>query len=272
MNQLDTLLAVAHEAIDIAVETIMSTPPGEAREKEERDFVSEVDLAVEREVRRFLERRTPHLAFLGEEGTGEVVLNSKNTWALDPLDGTSNFLHGIPLCGVSLGLISEGRPIVGVIALPFLNERYSAAEGHGSFVGTRKIAVTRPGRLSNAIVSIGDYAVGSKSEEKNRARLALSRFLAPKVERVRMFGSAAVDLAWLSAGRTDASIALGNKPWDMAAGVVIAREAGAAVFDRDGSDHTTNSRVTAASSKELVGPILEVLSETYREAESSATS
>ncbi len=246
----------------------MSTPPGQAREKEERDFVSAVDIEVERKIRRFLEQRTPHLGFIGEESGEKVDFGSDEIWTLDPLDGTSNLLHGIPLCGVSLGLIRDERPILGVIALPFLNERYFAAEGFGAFAGMRKLAVTRPVRLSDAIVSIGDYAVGNKSEEKNRARLALSRFLAPKVERIRMFGSAAVDLAWLSAGRTDASIALGNKLWDMAAGVIIARESGAEVFDLDGSDHTTNSRVTAATSKELVGPILEVLAETYREAES----
>ncbi len=259
------LLSLAHEAINIATEVIMRHTIEEIHEKEERDFVSDVDIEVERKVREFLAQKSPWIEFVGEENFAGLVVDSEQTWVLDPLDGTSNFIHGIPMFGVSLGLIQEGRPIVGVIAIPYLGERYYAHKGSGAFCNGRQIHVSRVAQLSRAIVSVGDYAVGKNAEEKNRYRIALTYQLAAKVERVRMFGSAAVDLAWLAAGRTNASISLGNKPWDMAAGVVIAREAGAAVFDLDGSPHTVASRITAATSRELASEIQKVISAVFGE-------
>ncbi len=259
----NALLSVAQEAVEIATEIIMNRGAKEVHEKEERDFVSDVDILVERRVQEHLARSTPSIEFVGEEHYSGVPFSTSRTWVLDPLDGTSNFLHSIPLFGVSLGLVQDGRPIIGVIALPYLGEVYYAHEGLGAFCGNRRIAISRVARLSRAVVSIGDYAVGSGAEDKNQHRLALTHRLAPKVERLRMFGSAAVDLAWLAAGRTNASISLGNKAWDMAAGVIIAREAGAEVFDFDGSPHTIDSRITAATSTELADQIKEIVASVF---------
>ena len=105
---------------------------------------------------------------------------------------------------------------------------------------------SRTGSLTEAIVSIGDYAVGINAHDKNKLRLRLTALLAERVERVRMFGSAALDLVWVAEGRTDATIILANKPWDTAAGVLIAREAGAIVTDMRGSQHSFASGETVA--------------------------
>ncbi|NRQ31469.1 inositol monophosphatase [Nonomuraea sp. NN258] len=254
------LLPIAGQAVSIAAEIIRTRAPGVVTSKGDRDMATEVDYAVERAVREFLAQETPEIGFLGEE---EGVAHSGDglLWALDPVDGTANFLHGIPLCGASLGLVDNNMSILGVIDLPFLDLRYSAAEGAGAHANGTHIQVSDVLDLETAIVALGDYAVGDNAHERNRPRLALTQELAARVQRVRMFGSAVIDLAWVADGRIDANIMLSNKPWDTAAGVIIAREAGAAVVDLDGSPHTMTSHATIAAGPGLVADLVQLISE-----------
>ncbi|MFB7852907.1 inositol monophosphatase family protein [Streptomyces sp. NPDC056053] len=255
---LTDLLPIAHEAVDQAKQLITEMAVGTVTAKGDRDMVSGIDLAVEDKLRSFLLRETPHIGFLGEERGGGT--NNALTWALDPVDGTANLVHGLPLCGVSLGLIDGNRSVLGVIDLPFLNnERFHAAEGHGAYCGGSRLRASTTTDLTQAAVSIGDYAVGTDATERNRPRLALTRILAERVQRVRMFGSAAIDLAWAATGRVDATITLSNHPWDMSAGVVIAREAGASVIDADGQPHTLASTATIAVAPGIREDILQIL-------------
>jgi myo-inositol-1(or 4)-monophosphatase len=241
-----SLLPIAQEAVALASDLVRTRMPGLLTTKGDRDMATEVDYAVERAVRDFLRDRTPAVAFLGEEEGTSGAGRSELTWALDPVDGTANFVHGIPLCGISLGLLHRTRPVVGVIDLPFLGARYSAAKHTGAYVGDRRIQASMTSNLNDAIVAIGDYAVGEGAQDKNRLRLLLNKRLAEQVQRVRMLGSAATDLAWVAEGKLDASLTLSNKPWDTAAGVILAREAGALVIDKDGTDHTLHSAATIA--------------------------
>ncbi|GAA1696925.1 inositol monophosphatase family protein [Nonomuraea maheshkhaliensis] len=204
--------------------------------------------------------RRPEIGFLGEE-EGVSHLGDGLVWALDPVDGTADFLHGIPLCGVSLGLIDKDTTALGVIDLPFLNLRYPAAEGAGATANGSAIQVSDARELQTAIVAIGDYAVGENADERNRPRLALTQELAARVQRIRMFGSAAIDLVWVADGKIDANIMLSNNPWDTAAGVVIAREAGATVVDLDGSPHSMKAHATIAASPKLVANLVELIAE-----------
>jgi myo-inositol-1(or 4)-monophosphatase len=160
---------------------------------------------------------------------------------------------------VSLALVRDRRPVLGVIDLPLLGARYWASDGEGAHGQGGQLRVRDVERLDDAVLAIGDYAVGAGAEDRNRVRLRLTQLLAGQVLRVRMFGSAAIDLAWLAEGKIDASITLSNRPWDMSAGVVLAREAGARVIDHDGSDHTTDSAATIAASPGLCGELLAVL-------------
>jgi myo-inositol-1(or 4)-monophosphatase len=198
----------------------------------------------------------PGVAILGEEEGVSGDPDSELLWALDPIDGTANLVHGMPLTGVSLGLLYAGRPVLGVIDLPFLDARYWAVEHAGAYVGDRRIGASRTARLRDAVVAIGDYAVGVDADEKNHLRLALTEHLAGRAQRVRMLGSAAIDLAWVAEGKLDASMTMSNKPWDTAAGVIIAREAGAVVIDQDGSDHTSSSVATIAVAPGVVEELL----------------
>jgi myo-inositol-1(or 4)-monophosphatase len=254
------LLPAAIEAVTIANELIRSRLPGPLTAKGDRDMASDLDFAVERAVRAHLRDRTPGVAILGEEEGVSGDPDSELLWALDPIDGTANLVHGMPLTGVSLGLLHEGRPVLGVIDLPFLDARYWAVEHAGAYVGDRRIAASRTTSLREAMVAIGDYAVGAGADEKNHLRLALTEHLAGRAQRVRMLGSAAIDLAWVAEGRLDASMTMSNQPWDTAAGVVIAREAGAVVIDRDGSDHTSSSVATIAVAPGVAEELLALVS------------
>ncbi len=258
-----TLLPIAEQAVTLAGEIVRTRAPGVVTAKGDRDMATEVDYAVEHAVREFLSRETPQIGFLGEE-EGVTHAGDGLMWALDPVDGTANFLHGLPLCGVSLGLIDGDASVLGVIELPFLATRYTAAEGGGARANGVEIRASDTRELGAAIVSIGDYAVGENAAELNRPRLALTQELAARVQRVRMFGSAAIDLAWVAQGRTDALVMLGNNPWDTAAGVLIAREAGAAVVDVDGSPHTMTAGATIAAAPRLVADLVELLAEVRR--------
>ncbi|MFI6506491.1 inositol monophosphatase family protein [Streptosporangium sp. NPDC050855] len=261
------LLPIAEQAVTIAAEIVKSRLPGIVTAKGDRDMATEVDYAVERAVRDFLSRETPEIGFVGEEEGATTVAESGLKWVLDPVDGTVNFLHGLPLCGVSLGLVDEDMPVLGVIDLPFLASRYSAAEGHGARADGRQIHAGETGDLRAAVVAMGDYAVGDDATTKNRLRLALTRELVARVQRIRMFGAASIDLAWVAEGRVDALVMLSNKPWDTAAGVLIAREAGAVVVDLDGSPHTMNSEATIAASPEILADLIELIAEVRKEAE-----
>ncbi|MFF7705444.1 inositol monophosphatase family protein [Streptomyces lydicus] len=258
MTDLRALLSIANVAVDRAAAVVARTSIGKVTAKGDRDMVSELDLAIEDHVRSFLSSETPEIGFLGEEQGGRSS-ESDLTWSLDPIDGTANLVSGLPLCGVSLGLIERGTAVLGVIDLPFLQERYRAAEGEGAYCSGRRIAPSPKARLHDAIVAIGDYAVGEGAAERNLQRLEITRLLAARALRVRMLGSAAIDLVWVACGRLDASIALSNHPWDMAAGVAIAREAGARVMDAGGRSHEVTSGSTVTAAPGLAKEVLNLL-------------
>jgi myo-inositol-1(or 4)-monophosphatase len=254
-----SLLPVAFQAIDTASQLIRSRPAASVTEKSDRDLVSDVDVAIERAVRGYLASQTPGIGFLGEEEGRSGDPASGWLWTLDPIDGTSNFAHGIPLCAISLALLRDGRPVLAVIDAPFLRERYHAAEGHGAYSGGTRLAASTTTRLRDAIVAIGDYAVGPQAARKNEVRLAATVQLTSRVHRIRMLGTAALDLAWVAAGRLDASITLSNNPWDTAAGVLIAREAGATVTDADGTQHALSSAATIAATPSLISQLVSLI-------------
>lgn len=259
-DELDDLTRIAEQAVGLGYDIVKNTTPADIRLKGDRDVVTDVDLTVEQEVREFLGQMTPEIAFLGEEAASSATIDSdRDVWTLDPVDGTSNFSHGLPLCAVSLALVRQGEPVVAAVVAPFLDLRYVATKGRGAFGNGVQLQVSKATNLRESIVSIGDYAVGSEAPAKNARRLRLTTLLAERVERVRMFGSAALDLAWVSEGRTDATVILANKPWDTAAGVLLAREAGALVLDATGSAHNFTSAETIAVTPGIADSVLSLV-------------
>jgi len=231
--------------------------------KGDRDYATSVDIAIEEAIKRELARETPGVPFLGEE-EGGVSMDVEALWVLDPIDGTANFVKDSPLCGISLALVEEGRPRLALIELPFLDEHYLAAEGAGAFLNGKRIVVHEVEGLHEAMVGFADFSVGPEPEEENRLHLELMRRLAIDAMRIRVHGSAVLDLAWLAAGRLNATLMLSNLPWDVTAGVLLVREAGGRVYDLDGSAHSPRSRFTLASTPALVAPVCALVSDITR--------
>ncbi|WP_017595307.1 inositol monophosphatase family protein [Nocardiopsis potens] len=252
------LLPLAREAVARARRIVRSRVPAAVTAKGDRDLVTDVDLAVEEEVRSFLARETPEIGLLGEEHGLSGAADGPR-WVLDPIDGTANFARGIPLCAVSLGLLTGGRSVLAVIDHPFLGVVYTAVQGGGAHAGGEPIRVSAETDPARAAVAIGDFARGEGAAERNRVRLALMERLGGRVQRLRMFGAAAVDLAWTASGRIDAAVILANLPWDTSAGALLVREAGGLVLDADGSEHTADSAATIAVAPGLRGMVLDEL-------------
>lgn len=253
-----SLLPVALQAAATATEIIRTSPPRVYVEKTGRDWVSGVELAVEWAIRGRLAAETPDIGFLSEEEERTGKPGAEWVWALGPVDFTSDFARSIPLCAVSLALLHHGHPVLGVIDAPFLAKRYHAVEGHGAYLGGKRLAASTVADLRDAIVAIGDYAVDKNSDRRNQLRLAASVKLAPRVHRVRMLGTAVLDLAWVAEGQRDASVSLGHQPWGIAAGVIIAREAGATVV-QNGSPRDFDPAATIAGPSPLIaelGPLI----------------
>ncbi|HYU38262.1 MAG TPA: inositol monophosphatase family protein [Acidimicrobiia bacterium] len=206
-------------------------PTGEARLKAPGDWVSEVDTNSEAAVRGVLERDAPGLPVFGEEGGGS---RGDIGWLVDPLDGTANFLHGFPAVGVSVALVANGSPVVGVVHSPLLGDTYAACKGEGAFRNGEPIAVSARDQ-SLAICATG-FPFRAKAERLDEYlpvfEAALRRF-----EDLRRAGSASLDLAWTAAGVFDGYFEQALGPWDVAAGALLVREAGGIVTDWSGDDH-----------------------------------
>lgn len=253
------LLLAAEHAVDIGARILRQgrSHIGALIAKGDRDFATDVDVRIESEVKAALAQAMPDIPFLGEEGGG--VSTASAEWVLDPIDGTINFAKDSPLCTISLALIVDGQPVLGIVDAPLLGERFVARAGGGAYLNGGKIEVPKIDGLHDAVVGVADFKVGEGSEDENRVHLALLARFAHESLRVRVHGSAALDLAWLAAGRLNATLMLSNLPWDVAAGLLLVREAGGVVYDHDGSPHDAASRYTLASAASLAEPVCRIV-------------
>ena len=209
------------------------------------DFVSAADKKAEEIIRKSLEKTRPGYGFLLEEG-GEVQGSDKtHRFIIDPLDGTLNFLHGIPHFSVSIGLERDGKLRAGVVFDPMRNECFWAEEGQGAWLDNKRLRVGARRKLSEAVVTTGIPQLGKNGAEKFIDELVRVR---AEVSAVRRFGSAALDLAWVAAGRFDGFWERGLSLWDIAAGFVLMQEAGGMVTGLDKKDATKGSFVAANTS------------------------
>nr|WP_237182358.1 inositol monophosphatase family protein [Roseomonas marmotae] len=214
------------------------------------DFVSQADLRAEETLRHELSRARPNFAFLGEEGGQTGADDWEWRWVIDPLDGTTNFLHGIPHWCISVGIEKRtgentSEIMAGVIYNPAADEMFWAEKGAGAFLNDRRLRVSGRRDMLSAVFATGIpfASVGRKAEFS----ATLARLM-PQVAGVRRMGAAALDLAWTAAGRYDGYWELGIKPWDMAAGLVILKEAGGYATAPDGSSPYPAGDIVAGNS------------------------
>jgi myo-inositol-1(or 4)-monophosphatase len=213
------------------------------------DFVSQADMRAEQTIRDELAKARPGYAFLMEETGASGGDNWSWRWVVDPLDGTTNFLHGIPHWAISIGLerrLGDGsvETVAGMVYAPTVDEMFWAEKGTGAFVNDRRLRVSARREMHDAVFATGiPFAAVS-----GQRRLSFAKTLGalmPQVAGIRRFGSAALDLAWVAAGRYDGFWELGLKPWDYTAGLLIVREAGGYATGPDGKDQVHGDVVAA---------------------------
>jgi myo-inositol-1(or 4)-monophosphatase len=192
------------------------------------NFVSAADHRAEEIVFRELSKARPGYGFVMEEGGVIEGADKTHRWIIDPLDGTTNFLHGIPLFSISIALERDGQLVAGLIYNPVSDELFAAEKGKGAFLNDRRLRVAARQTLAEAVVATG-------SPHRGRiGRPGEATAITGEVAGIRQTGSASVDLAWTAAGRFDGFWEFDLQPWDMAAGIVLLREAGGIVSDMDG--------------------------------------
>jgi len=203
-------------------------------EKARMDYASEVDEKAEEAIVKELRRAYPDYAILGEEGGAQPGARggSRYTWVIDPLDGTSNYLHGFPHWCVSIALCEGAEPLHAVIFDPLRNELFTATRGSGAQLNERRIRVSERRDLAASMIATG---FAPRERARADAQLECIKALLGEAEDIRRAGSAALDLAYVACARVDAYFEAGVQAWDIAAGVLLVREAGGKVCDFNGA-------------------------------------
>jgi len=232
------------------VDSLKITPKGR------NDFVSEVDRQAEREIINILQKAYPTHAFLGEEGGRQGVARGDFVWVIDPLDGTTNFLHGFPQFAVSIALMHKGRLECGVIYDPLRQELFTAKRGGGATLNNRRVRVTNQNTLKGALLGTG---FPFKDQRYVEAYLGMFRELMKDTAGIRRAGSAALDLAYVACGRLDGFWEIGLKKWDMAAGILLILEAGGIVTDLEGKDKYLETGNVLTASPRLHAAMADVI-------------
>ena len=255
-RELGTLaLAAAQAAGDVIRSSRRDAAPLEAQLKGAGDYVTVVDRAAEAAAIAVLHDAEPSIDVLAEERGGEVT---ERMWVIDPLDGTTNFLHGVPQYCVSIGMLHKGVPTQAVVFDPNRNELFTATRGVGAYLNDRRIRVSRTDKMEDALLGTGfPFKEVAHLDEYVRMLKNAMRTCSG----VRRPGAAALDLAWVACGRYDGFWEMGLSPWDMAAGALLVREAGGLVGDFEGNEgFLDKGRIVAANSK-LFASLLKLLHE-----------
>lgn len=231
-----------------------------------QDLVTEVDKGAEAMIRNLIATHFPQHSFLGEEGVEpgpeastkalQSVRDAEYLWVVDPVDGTTNFVHGFPFFSVSIALAYRGEVIVGVVYDPMRDELFVAEKGKGAYVRGRRMAVSDEATLRESLLATGFPADPNYAQPLNMKQL---QAIAPQVRNVRSAGSAALHMAYVAAGRLSGFWEIGLNSWDLAAGSLLVKESGGTVTDLQGGDYHLGVRHVAASNGRMHDELLNAL-------------
>jgi len=227
----------------------------ETKEGEERNLVSEIDRGSEERIISIIRRHYPAHGILAEE-SGASPTDAEYKWIIDPLDGTTNFLHGLPVFCVTIGIEYRGEIIAGVVYDPNQDVLYTAEKGKGAYMNGRRMKVSTTGRLIDSVLMTGfPYDIAKNPDH------AVEHFVDFLMEArgIRRFGSAALDLCYVAAGRLDGFWEVNLHPWDMAAGILLVTEAGGTVSDFSGAPLSIYGGKIVASNGVIHGAMVRVL-------------
>lgn len=220
------------------------------------DFVSAADIKAEQILRDELEHARPGYCFLMEESGETEGPDKTHRWVVDPLDGTTNFLHGLPHFAISVALEREDVLVAGVIYNPITEELFWAERGKGAFLNDRRLRVSGRNNLADCLIATGIPFSGRPGHAAFQAEL---KNIMPQVAGIRRYGSAALDLAYVAAGRFDGFWERGLNRWDIAAGVLMVREAGGTVMDTEGEPRTLETGNIIATNTHLQKPLTDII-------------
>jgi myo-inositol-1(or 4)-monophosphatase len=220
------------------------------------NFVSLADKRAEEMLYADLAKARPGYGFIGEEGGTREGADKTHSWIVDPLDGTTNFLHGIPQFAISIALAREGSVIAGVIYNPANDELYLAERGKGAFLNDQRLRVAGRRNLSECVIACGLPHIGRGDFEQFRDEL---REIQGRVAGMRRFGAASLDLAFVAAGRLDGFWERNLSPWDIAAGQIIVREAGGMVSGIEGHDNALTTGNVVCGNDYVHGELVKIL-------------
>ena len=235
---------ICRQAGDFQLQHFRQIGAGEISDKGLNQLVSFVDVETEKLLVAGLQQLLPQAGFVTEESTIESNRNTEYTWIIDPLDGTTNFLHGLPAWCISVALCQHGKPIIGVVFAPVWNEMFTAVKGQGAWLNQQKIEVTQTANLADTLLATG---FPYYEFEYMEPFLQTLRYFMKNTHGLRRMGSAAIDLAYTACGRFDGFFELGLNAWDVAAGALLVQEAGGIVADFKGGDDYLFGKTIIAS-------------------------
>ena len=216
------------------------------------DFVTAADIRTEKILKQELSKARPDYGFLMEEGGASGPANAERRWIVDPLDGTTNFIHGLAHFAISIGLEQKGEVIAGVIYAPILEEMFWAEKGQGAHLNDRRLRVSARRNMEESIFATG---IPFKGKGGHDAFLAQMKAVMDVTAGIRRFGAASLDLAYVAAGRYEGFWESGLQPWDLAAGIVLMREAGGLVTDMTGGANMLGTGSVIAANDHLHGEL-----------------
>lgn len=250
-------LRAARRAGQIIVRAFDRVDTLAVQEKQKNDLVSDVDRAAEAAIIESLQKTYPDHAFLGEESGLQGARDAEYTWIIDPLDGTTNFLYGIPHFSVSIACRTRGRLEHAVILDPLRDEAFVASRGHGAQLNGRRIRVSQRKQLDSAVIGTGIPA--GAVDDHLAAYMGMLESMTRRSRALRHSGSAALDLAYVAAGRLDAFWEPGLKAWDVAAGALLVTEAGGLVGDFTGDEQFLHNGNIVAGTPKCFKGVLQTL-------------
>ena len=222
------------------------------------DFVTASDKKVEKILIEELQKARPDYSILSEE-IGLIKNDSEFKWIIDPIDGTANFLHGIPHFGISLGLEKVNEIICGIVYDPIKDEIFMAEKGSGAFVNNQRMRVSSRSKLENCIIFTGGPSFRSKESDKELSLNEYKKFSSKVTTPIRKMGSASLDMAYVAAGRCDGFWQRNLSYWDIAAGIILVKESGGYVTDFKGNDKYVENKTILVTNSRINEEMMEIL-------------
>ncbi len=262
MNDLNllttTLITAATEASKVVKQYIAAGFKIEM--KGPANLVTEADLAAEKTIVSHIKKTFPDHSFLGEEKE-KADVSAENLWVIDPIDGTTNFTHGVPVVGISIAFSHKGEVLVGCVLNPFTDEMYLAKKGQGSTLNGQTIRVSNANNISEALIATGFYyGLGPKLTSSLNT---VQKLIELECHGIRRMGAASIDLCYVARGIFDAYFELKLHPWDFAAGMLLVREAGGEIINLNGGDLTLRDSQLLACNPNLTQKIHDVIIQNY---------